>query len=205
MLRTTGTGPVLAPKGMRRQDRPIIHCVYLTTQAREAEVVAWLVAPRRIEIYRASSVREASDLLAQFGGRVLLSETSVAAGGWTDALRMVRQEHPEVAMVVALAFFDGQAWVEALEQGCYDVLAKPFNLTELRNGLEDAYWYAVRHLSRPVPPPDEESARARRPALQVIASRACSLPRWRQFTSQWQRLGRRMLLCLTGRFRLSRT
>ena len=109
-------------------------------------MLAWLVAPRGIEIHRAGSVHEAGLLLGRIRCRVLLCETEFAGGTWVDVLRMVQLQHPETAVVVALSRFDGRTWVEALELGCYEVLLKPFNPSELRNGLEDAYWYARRHL-----------------------------------------------------------
>jgi len=134
-------------------------------------MLAWLVAPRRIEIHRACSVQEADVLLERARCRVLLSETEFAGGAWADVLRMVQRRHPETAVVVALSRFDGRTWVEALELGCYDVLLKPFNPSELRNGLEDAYWYARRHLRSTPEASNDERDSAASPAWRVAPSR----------------------------------
>ena len=151
-------------------------------------MLAWLVAPRGIEIHRAGSVQEADALLERTRCRVLLSETEFAGGTWADVLRMVQRQHPETAVVVALSRFDGRTWVEALELGCYDVLLKPFSPSELRNGLEDAYWYARRHLSPSPDAPRDQRDSAGSPARRVVPSLLDGRGDLVQCTSQlWRR------------------
>jgi DNA-binding NtrC family response regulator len=137
-----------APPAPCPQDRAPVQCVFVTGTPGELEIVRWLVAPWRIKVYRACSVDEARELLRRVQCRVLLSETEFAGGTWKDVLRMIQREHPETAVVLVMPRFDGQVWVEALEQGCYDVMLKPLRPGELRRRLEEAHRYAGRRLAQ---------------------------------------------------------
>jgi len=141
-----GRHRVLPFRRASSSERLSIPCVYLSDSPQGAKVLAWLAAPRGIGIHRASSLPEASELLGVLQARVLLADASFAGGTWADAQSMLQREHPEVALIVFLARFDGHAWVEALERGSYDVLVSPYDPTDLRNTIVGAHRYALRRL-----------------------------------------------------------
>lgn len=139
-----------------------IRCVYLTGSRRDAQLASWLVLPRQIEIVPAASLLEAEAALQASAARVLLCDADFGAGHWRDALRMT-QADPAAVMVLVLPHFDGPTWVDALQDGCFDVLLKPLDQTELRDSVEDAHRYSVMHRAAP------RSARSNgKPLLQRI-------------------------------------
>jgi len=142
--------------------RPQIRCVYLAGSRRDAQHAAWLLTPRDIDVVPAGSVLEAEAALHVTGARVLLCDSDIAPGPWRDALRMV-QDDPAAVMILVLPRFDGPTWVDALQDGCFDVLLKPFDQSELCDSIEDAHRYSAMHRAQSRP----ESVNGR-PLLQRI-------------------------------------
>lgn len=132
--------------------RSQIRCVYLAGSRRDAQHAAWLVMTHGVEIVFAESVLEAEAALSATRARVLLCDADFGAGHWRDALRMV-QDDPAAVMILVLPRFDGPTWVDALQDGCFDVVLKPFEQSELCDSIEDAHRYSVMHRAPSHPRP----------------------------------------------------
>ena len=77
---------------------------------------------------------------------VIICEQKLVSGSWKDVLNHVRSvPHPPL-VVVTSRLADERLWAEALNLGAYDVLAKPFDATEVRRvvGLAGARWQSDR-------------------------------------------------------------
>lgn len=79
---------------------------------------------------------------------VVLCDRELAASGWKEVLRRALDmtDGPEVIVSARLA--DEKLWAEALNLGAYDVLAKPFDATEVERSLSAALrcWRARRQV-----------------------------------------------------------
>lgn len=123
----------------------------LSWEADGASVIA--VAPtesdrRRVREILASngiSVREAASLeqaLAEVPASVVLYD-SEGEEPWSEALVHLMGRWPNARFVLVSRLADEQLWIQALEAGAYDLLAKPFEPIELqcvvRGALEGVY------------------------------------------------------------------
>lgn len=69
---------------------------------------------------------------------VVLTEARLPDGTWADVVRLVEQAKRPSAVVVTANLGDARLWLDALELGAYDVLAKPFCCGEVQRILANA-------------------------------------------------------------------
>jgi len=87
-------------------------------------------------IVHASCLKDASNKLETGGFQVILCEADLEDGNWMDALRLARRQGAE--LVVTHPWADASFWAEAINLGAYDLLAQPFQRTEVRRVLASA-------------------------------------------------------------------
>ncbi|HZQ94012.1 MAG TPA: sigma-54 dependent transcriptional regulator [Candidatus Sulfotelmatobacter sp.] len=86
--------------------------------------------------YMADSAEQASRALeAQNFDAVLLDLRLPGAGG-LDALRRIKERRPEAVVVVVTGYGTVQSAVQAMKNGAYDYVTKPFSVDELKLLLE---------------------------------------------------------------------
>jgi DNA-binding NtrC family response regulator len=95
-----------------------------------------------VRLLRAASLEEADLLLADGHCRVLLTEAAFPDGTWQDALALKRTRHPGAVLVVTAESAGEGLWLDALEQGAYDLVLKPFVADELLRVLANADVFA---------------------------------------------------------------
>lgn len=117
---------------------PRFSCVFLGCSAEDYRSASGLLREAGIQLYRAASVEQAETLLRVGESLVLLTEAAFPGGVWRDALAMKRERHPEAVLVVTTALPDERLWLDAIEQGAYDLILKPFVADELLRILEHA-------------------------------------------------------------------
>src|ERR1700680_4179372 len=66
---------------------------------------------------------------------VLLDRPRPAPGGW-DALRRIKERRPEAVVIVVTGYGTVQSAVQAMKNGAYDYVTKPFSVDELKLLLE---------------------------------------------------------------------
>jgi len=78
---------------------------------------------------------------------VVLCERDLLPGSWKEMLDYIRRVDPPPLLIVASRFADEQLWAEALNLGAYDVLAEPFDATEVTRILSLAWlrWRNQNH------------------------------------------------------------
>lgn len=84
-----------------------------------------------ITVVAAFSVKEALEKQAEAQAAVVLCDTDVASA-WLEAVRLFSGVVPPPRVILVSRLADSQMWVLAVGAGAYDVLAKPFQATELR-------------------------------------------------------------------------
>jgi two-component system response regulator PilR (NtrC family) len=85
-----------------------------------------------MEVSTAASVDEA---LAQIGGDefdLVMTDVQMPGRSGLELLRAVKESSPESVVIVITAFATAETAIEAMKQGAYDYLTKPFKVDELR-------------------------------------------------------------------------
>jgi DNA-binding response OmpR family regulator len=91
------------------------------------------------KITRASDVGEATFILQEHPPSVILCERDLPDGNWKDVLDQAAQhKHPAMVLVIS-AHADDSLWAEVLNLGGYDVLMKPFDVSEVTRVIRLAW------------------------------------------------------------------
>jgi DNA-binding NtrC family response regulator len=77
--------------------------------------------------------------LLQCGVSVVVCERDLEGGTWIDLLRQAQTVAEPPTVIVTSRLADDRLWAEALNLGAYDVLAKPFDRTELLRSVRLAW------------------------------------------------------------------
>lgn len=75
---------------------------------------------------------------------VVICERDLSPGTWIDMLEALNLLHAAPPLIVTSRLADDRLWVEALNLGAYDVLAKPFERDEVVRSVSLA-WSHWRH------------------------------------------------------------
>ena len=86
----------------------------------------------------AYTCRHALELLMPGGVSIVVCEQELPDGTWRDILKYIETSRQRTLLIVASRLADGYLWAEVLHLGGFDVLAKPFNVAEVRHVLETA-------------------------------------------------------------------
>jgi DNA-binding NtrC family response regulator len=89
-------------------------------------------------IVDAGTCREALSFLCRDRVPVIVCERDLPDGGWRDMLSYIADFVEPPTLVVTSRLADERLWAEVLNQGGYDVLAKPFSEPEVKHVLAGA-------------------------------------------------------------------
>jgi DNA-binding NtrC family response regulator len=90
-------------------------------------------------VLTASNISTARALLQEHETSVIVCESELMSGTWIDLLCHVQAMPHPPALIVTSRLADDRLWAEALNLGAYDVLAKPFERTELLRSVRLAW------------------------------------------------------------------
>ena len=110
--------------------------LFVSPYPRDARTLAQMLDGSSLVIVHASSLKDASSKLETGSFHVVLSEADLDDGNWMDALRLAQGNAAE--LVVTHPWADASFWAEAINLGAYDLLAQPFQRTEVRRVLASA-------------------------------------------------------------------
>lgn len=101
------------------------------------------------KLFKADSHAAALSILRLDEISVVVCEYDLRAGTWTDLLdRLNALRHPP-SMIVTSRLADERLWAEALNLGAWDVLAKPFDRTEVLRSVKAAWQHWYDHIQTP--------------------------------------------------------
>ena len=103
------------------------------------DTLASLLGRDQWRIHNALSLRSASVFLRAHIVPLVICEHDLLPGSWTQLLDEVRLFSIPPFLIVTSRVADDYLWAEALSLGAYDVLAKPFDLTEVTRTLSSAW------------------------------------------------------------------
>jgi DNA-binding NtrC family response regulator len=121
------------------------------------DTLASLLGRDQWRIHNALSLRSASVFLRAHAVPLVICEHDLLPGSWTQLLDETRLLAIPPLLIVTSQVADGYLWAETLNLGAYDVMAKPFDRTEVTRILSSAWqhWqrqYCVPTMSRKVMP-----------------------------------------------------
>ena len=96
---------------------------------------------------QAGSVREGRAQLQQQTYDAVLTEAKLPDGNWLDVLHLVRENPREMAVIVTDPQADTRLWAEVLNLGAHDLLAQPFQETEVRRILSRACFRPASYMA----------------------------------------------------------
>ena len=91
------------------------------------------------KLYRADRLESALAVLREHEVGVIVSESDLPPHSWTDILYVINHLQDAPALIVTSRLADERLWVEALNMGAYDVLAKPFSRDEVLRSVSLAW------------------------------------------------------------------
>jgi DNA-binding NtrC family response regulator len=103
------------------------------------DTLASLLGRDQWRIHNALSLRSASAFLRLHVVPLVICEHDLSPDSWTQLLDDIRLLSIPPLLIVTSRVADDYLWAEALNLGAYDVLAKPFDLTELTRSLSSAW------------------------------------------------------------------
>lgn len=98
--------------------------------------------------------------------QVVLTDRALPDGDWRGVLEIVSQGRAKLEVVVCSRLGDHKLWIDALEQGAYDVLVEPYQYEEIQRIVEAA---AARSYMRSLPPARAMSYKTRAASAAVPA------------------------------------
>ena len=90
-------------------------------------------------LFQAHNLASAIALLQQHEIAVVLCERDLQPGTWLDVLERLHGLPGAPSLIVTSRLADDRLWVEALNLGVWDVLAKPFDRTEVIRSVKSAW------------------------------------------------------------------
>jgi DNA-binding NtrC family response regulator len=103
------------------------------------DTLAGLLDRDQWRIHSALSLRSASAFVRAHRVPLVICEHDLWPGSWTQLLDEIRLLSLSPFLVVTSRVADDYLWAEALNMGAYDVLAGPFDLTEVTRILSSAW------------------------------------------------------------------
>jgi len=95
------------------------------------------------KLFKAQRLSAALAVLRQQDISVVLCERDLMPGSWIDMLENIRELSHPPSLIVTARLADERLWVEALNLGAWDVLAKPYEPIEVLRSVKIAWqhWY----------------------------------------------------------------
>lgn len=124
----------------------LINVLYVDDE--ENNLISFKASFRRyFSVFIASSVQEAYTILSNNEIHVLITDQRMPGTLGTELLTQVVKDNPDQIRILLTGFADMEAIKEAINKGkIYHYLQKPWNDTELKETIEDAY--KVYHLKK---------------------------------------------------------
>lgn len=117
------------------------HIVLVDDEQAELDAYSFLLESMGVEkVTTISDSRQALDALRQISAPIVFLDLNMPHMSGQDVLRKIKQERPQVPVIILTANSEIESAVECLKLGAHDYLVKPINMSTfgsaLRNALE---------------------------------------------------------------------
>ncbi len=107
-------------------------------ESRMREVIKMLLSDLPLTIFEAEDGEEALEIFANETIQMVITDRKLPKIGGMQLLSQIKESHPEVPVIVITAFGSIDNAVEAIHQGAFDYVTKPFTEDKLRSSVEKA-------------------------------------------------------------------
>lgn len=134
--------------------------IALVVMARDRRLPLLLVLENcGVEAVPADSRAEARRILdSRYPIQVVLTDTALLDGTWTDVLDDVAKSATKAEVIVCARVDDARLWSPVLESGAYDLIVEPYQREEVQRIVEAA---AAKTYIRSLEPAKEESTKTK--------------------------------------------
>ncbi len=102
------------------------------------EFLEIMLAQEGHQVRTAVNMNQAIELVEELVPELVVTDLKMRGGSGIELLKTVKTRHPEIEVVVITAFASNQTAIEALKQGAYDYVTKPFQIDELKVVIQRA-------------------------------------------------------------------
>jgi len=138
----------LAPLSAIALGREDIAVLALGQQAQDRTALCSVFTQTNWKLYEAGTRRKGLELLRLHGIRVVICETELPDGDWKTVLEVLRDLPTHPRLIVSSHVTDQRLWGEVLNLDAYDLLATPFDPSEVRRMVVLA-WQASKRDVQP--------------------------------------------------------
>lgn len=110
--------------------------LFVSPHLEDVQSLSQMLAEASVGVVHATNLKDASRELDSRWFPVVLTESTLEDGSWQDLLNLTRATGSE--LVVTDLWADSRFWAEAINMGAYDLLAQPFQQTEVRRVIASA-------------------------------------------------------------------
>ncbi len=110
--------------------------LFVSPHLEDVESLSEMLADASVGVVHATNLKDATKKLDSGWFPVVLTESTLEDGSWQDLLNLTRATGSE--LVVTDLWADSRFWAEAINLGAYDLLAQPFQQTEVRRVIASA-------------------------------------------------------------------
>ena len=121
--------------GAGTMDRQVL---FISPRQSDAPILSRMLSAVSLGMDHVTNLAEAGSRLRQRSYAAVLTEASLPDGTWADVLELNDQLPAPSALIVTDKLADDRFWAEVLNRGAYDLLAQPFDETEVQRILEHA-------------------------------------------------------------------
>ena len=107
-------------------------------ETRMREVIMMLLSDMQLNMYEARDGAEAIEIFDSETIHMVITDLKLPKIGGMDVLSHIRDVNPEVPVIIITAFGSIDNAVEAIHQGAFDYVTKPFTEDKLRSCVEKA-------------------------------------------------------------------
>ncbi|MDA8138574.1 MAG: response regulator [Desulfobacteraceae bacterium] len=119
-----------------------------------------VLKPMGYRVFTAARGREALELMAQQNVAIVVLDLQLPDVSGMEVLRAIKQDYPRVVVIIITGFGTVQTAAEAMRNGAYDLLPKPFEPDQLRIAI---------HRAREKMQLEKEAERLQQEKLQTLA------------------------------------
>ncbi|MBE0586429.1 MAG: response regulator, partial [Hydrogenophaga sp.] len=119
-------------------EQPPVGVLVVDDEPRIREALTRVLGPMGFETATAGRGKEAFDILSQKEIDIVLLDLKLPDVNGMDVLRTIRERHPRIVVIIITGFGSVQTAAEAMRNGAYDLLPKPFEPDQLRIAINRA-------------------------------------------------------------------
>ena len=119
-------------------DKKDYHILVVDDELSMREILEYILTKEGYQVSCAENGKTAISLLEQNTYDLLLCDIRLGDLSGLDVLRFAKKTHPNITVVLISAYASAETAVEAMNEGAYDYVPKPFDNEELKQAIEKA-------------------------------------------------------------------